>query len=135
MEALFLCNRNLLNLWFHILTRSCNHLQEFNQIRKFKLKKCVNKFEDLEPWDEAYYTAMMKSTAYNLDSSVSYIFYFFLSSLSPFFFLKKIVQSCSLFTFVKQGSLALFFLPTEILIVSFSSNCQYSYGTLSFIRL
>ncbi|KGN57283.1 mitochondrial intermediate peptidase, mitochondrial isoform X3 [Cucumis sativus] len=44
--------------------------EEFNQIREFKLKKCINKFEDLEPWDEAYYTSMMKSTAYNLDSSV-----------------------------------------------------------------
>ncbi|XP_038896956.1 mitochondrial intermediate peptidase, mitochondrial isoform X1 [Benincasa hispida] len=44
--------------------------EEFNQIREFKSKKCVNKFEDLEPWDEAYYTSMMKSTAYNLDLSV-----------------------------------------------------------------
>ncbi|XP_022941716.1 mitochondrial intermediate peptidase, mitochondrial isoform X1 [Cucurbita moschata] len=44
--------------------------EEFNQIKEFKLKKRFNKFEDLEPWDEAYYTSMMKSTAYNLNSSV-----------------------------------------------------------------
>lgn len=44
--------------------------QEFNAIRNFKRQKsgqCV----DLEPWDEAYYTAMMKSSIYDLDSSVS----------------------------------------------------------------
>jgi len=30
-------------------------------------------FEDLEPWDEIYYSAMMKSSNYNLDSSVSHL--------------------------------------------------------------
>lgn len=87
-EELFPCHHNFLNLRFRILTRIYNHLQEFNQIREFKLKKCINKFEDLEPWDEAYYTSMMKSTAYNLDSSASYIFFcFFLSFSSLFLFL------------------------------------------------
>lgn len=43
--------------------------KEFNAIQNFKRQKsgqCV----DLEPWDEAYYTAMMKSSMYDLDSSV-----------------------------------------------------------------
>ena len=47
-------------------------LQEFKTIRNFKRDVCGQRCVDLEPWDEAYYTAMMKSSAYNLDSSVSY---------------------------------------------------------------
>lgn len=83
MEELCPYHHDSLNLRFHIVTRIYDHLQEFNQIREFKLKKCINKFEDLEPWDEAYYTSMMKSTAYNLDSSVSDIFCSFLSFSHP----------------------------------------------------
>ena len=47
-------------------------LQEFKKIRDFKREKCGQQYGDLEPWDEAYYTAMMKSSAYDLDSSVCY---------------------------------------------------------------
>ncbi|KAL5744367.1 hypothetical protein ACOSQ2_027483 [Xanthoceras sorbifolium] len=43
--------------------------EEFKAIWDFKRKKCGQRCVDLEPWDEAYYTAMMKSSAYNLDSS------------------------------------------------------------------
>lgn len=42
--------------------------EEFKRIRDFKIAKCVS--GDLEPWDEAYYTALMKSSACNLDSKV-----------------------------------------------------------------
>lgn len=45
--------------------------QEFKKIRAFKGEKCGIKFGDLEPWDEAYYTSLMKSSTYTLDSSVS----------------------------------------------------------------
>ncbi|KAJ0043998.1 hypothetical protein Pint_17259 [Pistacia integerrima] len=44
--------------------------EEFKAIRDFKRKICGQRFVDLEPWDEAYYAAMMKSSTYNLDSSV-----------------------------------------------------------------
>ncbi|KAK9914089.1 hypothetical protein M0R45_037885 [Rubus argutus] len=44
--------------------------EELNKIKEFKREKCGQKDVDLEPWDEAYYTAMMKSSAYDLDSSV-----------------------------------------------------------------
>ncbi|XP_062153687.1 mitochondrial intermediate peptidase, mitochondrial isoform X1 [Alnus glutinosa] len=44
--------------------------EEFKKIRDFKRERCGIKCGDLEPWDEAYYTALMKSTTYNLDSSV-----------------------------------------------------------------
>lgn len=46
-------------------------IQEFKKIRDFKRERCGIKCGDLEPWDEAYYTALMKSSTYNLDSSVS----------------------------------------------------------------
>ncbi|KAJ7949611.1 Mitochondrial intermediate peptidase, mitochondrial [Quillaja saponaria] len=44
--------------------------EEFKTIRNFKKEKCGQTYGDLRPWDEAYYTAMMKSSAYNFDSSV-----------------------------------------------------------------
>ncbi|XXG75946.1 hypothetical protein AAC387_Pa08g0408 [Persea americana] len=44
--------------------------QEFKAIRDFKRKMCNEKTGDLEPWDEAYFTGMMKSSVFNLDSSV-----------------------------------------------------------------
>ncbi|XP_059451774.1 mitochondrial intermediate peptidase, mitochondrial isoform X2 [Corylus avellana] len=44
--------------------------EEFKKIRDFKRERCGIKCGDLEPWDEVYYTAMMKSSTYNLDSSV-----------------------------------------------------------------
>nr|DAD33704.1 TPA_asm: hypothetical protein HUJ06_012555 [Nelumbo nucifera] len=44
--------------------------EEFKTIRDFKLKRCDQRNEDLEPWDESYFTGMMKSSAYNLNSSV-----------------------------------------------------------------
>lgn len=43
-------------------------VEEFESICKFKLEK--NGEEGLEPWDEAYFTRLMKSSAYNLDFSV-----------------------------------------------------------------
>ncbi|KAL6131881.1 hypothetical protein ACLB2K_070254 [Fragaria x ananassa] len=44
--------------------------EEFNKIKAFKRDKCGQTDGDLEPWDEAYYTAKMKSSAYDFDSSV-----------------------------------------------------------------
>ncbi|RVW35288.1 Mitochondrial intermediate peptidase, mitochondrial [Vitis vinifera] len=44
--------------------------EEFKAIRDFKKARTGQICEDLEPWDEAYFTGMMKSSAYNLDSSV-----------------------------------------------------------------
>ncbi|PIA35745.1 hypothetical protein AQUCO_03500240v1 [Aquilegia coerulea] len=44
--------------------------QEFNAIRDFKRKKYNQPYEGLEPWDETYLTGMMKSSAYDLESSV-----------------------------------------------------------------
>ncbi|XP_021909614.1 probable mitochondrial intermediate peptidase, mitochondrial isoform X2 [Carica papaya] len=44
--------------------------EEFRAIRDFKRDKSGEDFVELEPWDETHYTAMMKSSAYNLDSSV-----------------------------------------------------------------
>ncbi|KAJ4828412.1 Mitochondrial intermediate peptidase [Turnera subulata] len=44
--------------------------EEFEAIRNFKSAKLGQADVGLEPWDEAYYTAMMKSSAHNLDSSV-----------------------------------------------------------------
>ncbi|PON89458.1 Peptidase M3A/M3B [Trema orientale] len=44
--------------------------EEYRKIRDFKREKCAQGSGDLEPWDEAYYTSLMKSSTYNLDSSV-----------------------------------------------------------------
>ncbi|KAG4172621.1 hypothetical protein ERO13_A11G007600v2 [Gossypium hirsutum] len=44
--------------------------EEFNTIRNLKRDVCGQRCVDLEPWDEAYYTTMMKSSAYSLDSAV-----------------------------------------------------------------
>ncbi|GAV64865.1 Peptidase_M3 domain-containing protein [Cephalotus follicularis] len=44
--------------------------EEFKNIREFKRENGGQTGVDLEPWDEAYYTAMMKSSACNLDSSI-----------------------------------------------------------------
>lgn len=44
--------------------------EEFRRLRNFKREMTGQMFEDLEPWDEIYYSAMMKSSNYNLDSSV-----------------------------------------------------------------
>ncbi|KAJ6294520.1 hypothetical protein OIU76_022571 [Salix suchowensis] len=44
--------------------------EEFEAIRNFKREKCGQRCIDLEPWDETYYTAMMKSSAHNFDSSI-----------------------------------------------------------------
>ncbi|RZC74363.1 hypothetical protein C5167_049843 [Papaver somniferum] len=43
--------------------------KEFNKIRDFKRERSDYNNGVLEPWDEAYFTGMMKSSAYNLDSS------------------------------------------------------------------
>ncbi|WRX17353.1 Peptidase M3A/M3B catalytic domain - like 3 [Theobroma cacao] len=43
---------------------------EFKTIRNLKGDICGQRCVDLEPWDEAYYTAMMRSSAYRLNSSV-----------------------------------------------------------------
>ncbi|XP_058092277.1 mitochondrial intermediate peptidase, mitochondrial-like isoform X1 [Magnolia sinica] len=45
--------------------------KEFKAIRDFKRKICNEDCADLEPWDEAYFTGMMKSSTFNLDSFVS----------------------------------------------------------------
>ncbi|XP_072985916.1 mitochondrial intermediate peptidase, mitochondrial [Typha latifolia] len=44
--------------------------EEFRTIKNFKRQMCNEKTADLEPWDEAYFTGMMKSSAYDLDSSI-----------------------------------------------------------------
>ncbi|XP_058084642.1 mitochondrial intermediate peptidase, mitochondrial isoform X2 [Magnolia sinica] len=44
--------------------------EEFKAIRDFKRKICNEDCADLEPWDEAYFMGMMKSSTFNLDSSV-----------------------------------------------------------------
>ncbi|XP_057952770.1 mitochondrial intermediate peptidase, mitochondrial isoform X2 [Malania oleifera] len=43
--------------------------EEFKAIRNFKRVKSGQLNGDLEPWDEAYFTGMMKSSAYQLESS------------------------------------------------------------------
>ncbi|KAJ9553243.1 hypothetical protein OSB04_017288 [Centaurea solstitialis] len=45
-------------------------VEEFKSIRDFKRQKTGQKYMELEPWDEAYFTSLMKSSAYNLDFSV-----------------------------------------------------------------
>ncbi|TXG70716.1 hypothetical protein EZV62_005651 [Acer yangbiense] len=45
-------------------------VRSLRQFRTSRGKKSGQRCVDLEPWDEAYYTAMMRSSAYNLDSSV-----------------------------------------------------------------
>ncbi|GMH08798.1 hypothetical protein Nepgr_010638 [Nepenthes gracilis] len=44
--------------------------EEFEAIRNFKREQTGRIFEDLEPWDETYFTAMMKARTYSLESSV-----------------------------------------------------------------
>ncbi|OMO85833.1 Peptidase M3A/M3B [Corchorus capsularis] len=44
--------------------------EEFGIIRNLKRDICGQTSVDLEPWDEAYYTAMLRSSAYSLNSSV-----------------------------------------------------------------
>ncbi|GKV33757.1 hypothetical protein SLEP1_g42220 [Rubroshorea leprosula] len=44
--------------------------EEIKKIRDLKREKSCQRYVDLEPWDETYYTAMMKSSACNLDPSV-----------------------------------------------------------------
>lgn len=61
----------LLLLFLCIILWESFPFQEFNAIRDFKRKMCDEKNGDLEPWDEAYFTGMMKSSVFNLDSSVS----------------------------------------------------------------
>ncbi|KVH88373.1 Metallopeptidase, catalytic domain-containing protein [Cynara cardunculus var. scolymus] len=45
-------------------------VEEFKSIRDFKRGKSGQHDIELEPWDEAYFTRSMKSSAYNLDFSV-----------------------------------------------------------------
>ncbi|KAL0843971.1 hypothetical protein Bca101_017217 [Brassica carinata] len=44
--------------------------QEFIAIRDFKREKCGDKSAELEPWDETYYTSMMKSSVNDVDTAV-----------------------------------------------------------------
>ncbi|MQM08368.1 hypothetical protein Taro_041222 [Colocasia esculenta] len=44
--------------------------EEFKKIRDFKRQNDGNDCGDLEPWDESYYTGILKSSAFGLDSSV-----------------------------------------------------------------
>ncbi|KAL1531507.1 Mitochondrial intermediate peptidase [Salvia divinorum] len=49
--------------------------EEFKKILDFKRGRICQSVEDLEPWDEAYFTRMMKSHAHNLDySAVAFFF-------------------------------------------------------------
>ncbi|KAF6135037.1 hypothetical protein GIB67_014086 [Kingdonia uniflora] len=64
--------------------------EDFKKIRNLKSQRCDQRYEDLEPWDETYFTGMMKSSAYNLDSTVI-SYYFPLSQCNEG--LKVLVQS------------------------------------------
>ncbi|KAH9610394.1 hypothetical protein KSS87_018491 [Heliosperma pusillum] len=44
--------------------------EEFRRLRDFKRGKTGQMLDDLEPWDETYYSAMIKASNYDLDSSV-----------------------------------------------------------------
>ncbi|XP_071934262.1 mitochondrial intermediate peptidase, mitochondrial isoform X5 [Coffea arabica] len=44
--------------------------EEFKTIWNFKREKSGQLYGDLEPWDETYFTAIMKSAVYDLDSSI-----------------------------------------------------------------
>ncbi|KAL9254123.1 Mitochondrial intermediate peptidase, mitochondrial-like protein [Drosera capensis] len=44
--------------------------EEFEKIRNFKRKHTGQGLVDLEPWDETYFTRIMKSSIYNFQSSV-----------------------------------------------------------------
>ncbi|WOL10832.1 hypothetical protein Cni_G19591 [Canna indica] len=48
----------------------CKADEEFNIIRDFKRQYLNKRSADLEPWDEAYFIGLMKSSVYGLDSSV-----------------------------------------------------------------
>ncbi|XP_006854483.3 probable mitochondrial intermediate peptidase, mitochondrial isoform X1 [Amborella trichopoda] len=48
----------------------CRADEELHKIREFKRKICGGSSDGVEPWDEAYLTGMMKSSTYDLDSSV-----------------------------------------------------------------
>lgn len=41
-------------------------------MRDFKRQVCCGENLDLEPWDESYFTSMMKSSLYDLDPSVRF---------------------------------------------------------------
>ncbi|KAL0299402.1 UNVERIFIED_CONTAM: Mitochondrial intermediate peptidase, mitochondrial [Sesamum radiatum] len=49
--------------------------EEFKKILDFKMGESGQLVEDLEPWDEPYFTRMMKSAAQNLDYSVNMLFH------------------------------------------------------------
>jgi intermediate peptidase len=51
--------------------------EEFIAIRDFKREKCGNPSAELEPWDETYYTSMMKSSINDVDTAVSCFCYLF----------------------------------------------------------
>ncbi|KAF7824901.1 mitochondrial intermediate peptidase, mitochondrial isoform X1 [Senna tora] len=65
--------------------------EEFKAIRKFKREEYGKSFEDLKPWDEAYYTSKMKSSAFNNDHMQVIASYFPLSQCIEG--LKVLVQS------------------------------------------
>ncbi|XP_010672007.2 mitochondrial intermediate peptidase, mitochondrial isoform X2 [Beta vulgaris subsp. vulgaris] len=44
--------------------------EEYERLRDYKRAKTSQMFEDLEPWDETYFSAMMKASNFDLDSSV-----------------------------------------------------------------
>ncbi|XP_074291377.1 mitochondrial intermediate peptidase, mitochondrial isoform X2 [Silene latifolia] len=44
--------------------------EEFRRLRDFKRGKTGQMLDDLEPWDETYFSAMIKASNYDLDSSV-----------------------------------------------------------------
>lgn len=62
--------------WYFFLFLSADynmtkvHDQEFKAIWNFKREKHGQGCGDLEPWDEAYFTGFMKSSASELDLSV-----------------------------------------------------------------
>lgn len=46
--------------------------EEFEAICSIKREKCDQSCVDLEPWDDVYHTALMKSSVFNLDSTVGF---------------------------------------------------------------
>lgn len=56
--------------------------QEFKKILDFKRGRTGQSVEDLEPWDEAYFTRIMKSHAHNLDYSVNLHFHYLIIILA-----------------------------------------------------
>ncbi|CAA6657062.1 unnamed protein product [Spirodela intermedia] len=64
--------------------------EQFKTIRNFKRQKTGEAFGDLEPWDESYYTGILKSSVHDLDHSVVASYFPLLQCL---YGLKSLVKS------------------------------------------